>query len=125
MTPLTMDEIKNQIKKACQIYKNYPRPLPQRPHSCLSIYGIRRTPVLKEIFYPTPKEIDMADTVQFVWLQWLNPDERRILWQRFDGTPLKILAYREDLSIRQIRYKIQKSLEKIFSNLSKNRKEKQ
>lgn len=118
MTTPTIKMIKQQIKNACEIYKKYPSPLPKMPHSCLS--NASNSPLQNKPFHPTPEEIDMADTVQFVWLMWLNPDERRILWQRFEGTPLKILAYKEDLSIRQTRYKIKKSLEKILQKLQKN-----
>ena len=118
MTDLTIEYVKQQIKNACAIYKKYPNPMPKMPHSCLALTS---NSISKgKPFHPTPEEIDMADTVQFVWLKWLNPDERRILWQRYEGTPLKILAYKEDLSIRQTRYKIKKSLEKILRNLQKN-----
>ena len=118
MTDLTIEHVKQQIKNACAIYKKYPQPLPKMPHSCLALTS--NSSSKGKPFLPTPEEIDMADTVQFIWLKWLNPDERRILWQRYEGTPLKILAYKEDLSIRQIRYKIKKSLEKILIKLQKN-----
>lgn len=120
MTLLRLDDIEFQIKKACKIYKHFPNPNPKQPQSCLAKISLSDTPSSFSPFQPSPQEIDMADTVQFVWLTWVTPDERRLLWKRCEGVPWKILAYDENLTIRQARYKFQKSLEKILSKLIKN-----
>ena len=120
MAPLQLDDVEFQIKKACQIYKRYPKPYPKNPHSCLAnVIKPNPTHLTNSPLMPSPEEIDMADTVQFVWLNWLTPTEKRLLWRRYDGVPWKILAYEENLTIRQARYKVQKSLEKILSKLIK------
>ena len=123
MAQFSLDDVKLQIKKACQIYRKYPTPKPKQPHSCLASSIISTANEnYNSPLSPTPKEIDMADTVQFVWLNWVTPTERRILWQKYDGVPWKILAYDEGMTIRRARYKAQKALEKILSILIKESK---
>lgn len=122
MTLSRLDDVEFQIKKACKIYKHFPNPKPKQPQSSLlKIMPLESSESFCP-FMPTPQEIDMADTVQFVWLSWVTPDERRLLWKRCEGAPWKILAYNEGLTIRQARYKFQKSLKKILENLIKNNK---
>ena len=117
MPPITLKEIANHIRKTCQIYRRLPTDKPSGYKSTLD----KLTPSQKKqkTFFVTPEEIDMADEVEFNWLSCLLPDERRIVWKRFDGTQWKILAYQENLSIRQVRYIVHRSLKKILKHIKK------
>lgn len=119
MSTYSIEEIENQLLKACQIFMHYKDPSPTNIKSTLG--GLTGSSYEKKAFYPTPKEIDMADTVQFVWLRFLSPDDRRIVWKKYEGTPLKILAHQEGLSLRQLRYRIEKALNKIKDELQKQK----
>ena len=123
MPQITLNDVQEQVKKACQIYKQLPEPKPGNMHSCLSNITLPH-PIFSKTpqKMTTPQEVDMADIVYFDWFSWLLPDERRILCKRYEGMPWKVLAYNEGLSIRQARYKVQKSLEKILTKLIKKHK---
>lgn len=41
---------------------------------------------------PSPAAIDRMDEV-LPWLQWLEPDDARLVWQRANGRPWKLIAY--------------------------------
>ena len=120
MEDITYEDVVYQIKKACQIYRLYKKESPDGFKSCLTSFIPQET---KGAWVPSPKEIDMADKVQFLWLRWLTPKERRLVWFRFDGMPWKVLAYQEDLTIRQARYKVKNSVKIILKNIQKNDKE--
>lgn len=120
MSEITYDDVVHQIKKACQIYRLYKKESPDGFKSCLSSFVIKEA---RGAWVPSPKEIDMADRVQFLWLRWLDPVARRLVWFRFDGLPWKVLAYQENLTIRQARYKVDQSVKIILKNIQKNDKE--
>lgn len=116
--PYTPELVALEIKKACDIFKMYPNGTPKGYRSSLD-------PLLPQSashprpFFPTPQEIDMADTVHFNWMPLLLPQERRLLWHRFSGKRWKVLAYEEGLTIRQARYKIKQTLLKLTHLLNK------
>lgn len=121
MSDLTYDDVIYQIKKACQIYRLYQKEGPSNFKSCLKSL-LPPLSEKKNAFYPTPKEVDMADVVQFKWLRWLSPDDRRLVWKRCDGMPWKVLAFQEDMSVRQARYKMEQSIKTILKNIQNNTK---
>ena len=84
MSEITYDDVVHQIKKACQIYRLYKKESPDGYKSCLSSFVEKEA---RGAWVPSPKEIDMADQVQFLWLRWLDPVARRLVWFRFDGLP--------------------------------------
>jgi len=42
---------------------------------------------------PMPKAIDRMDETM-LWLQWLEPDELRLVWLRAEGVRWKVIAHR-------------------------------
>ena len=46
---------------------------------------------------PSAAAIDRMDTT-LDWLHWLEPDDRRLVWERACGVPWKILAYRHGMT---------------------------
>lgn len=119
MVEVSDEDVVYQIKKACEIYRLYQMEMPKGFKSCLKSFLPKE---VKGAWVPTPKEIDMADRVQFVWLRWLSPENRRLVWLRFDGVPWKVLAYQENLTIRQARYKVAQSVKIILKNLTESDK---
>lgn len=117
MPRYTPKTIALEIKKACEIYKMYPAVKPKGYRSGLA--RLTADTSNTKPFCPTPKEIDKADQVQFVWMRYLSPKDRRLVWKRFEGMPYKILAYQEGLTIRQTRYKIELALKQIATRLNK------
>lgn len=116
MPELTYEDVVYQIKKACQIYRLYKKERPGGFKSCLKSFSKEEA---DGAWVPSPKEIDIADEVEFLWLRWLTPENRRLVWFRFDGMPWKVLAYQENISIRQARYKVDQSIKIILNNLKK------
>lgn len=117
MIPKTIDDVAEQIKRTCQIYRLLPAVHAMGFKS--SLKSLTPDTQKKYFSHITPKEFDMADEVEFKWLSCLLPNERRLVWKRFDGMPWKILAYEENLSIRQARYQVQQALKKILKHIKK------
>lgn len=120
MEPIkSVDDVRHQIKKACEIYKLYPAPHPADIYSSIRYEEIeRQSRSDKNFFHPTPKEIDDADEVQFEWLAHLTVQERRLLWKRFSGMGWKRVAAEDDISERTARNYVNKALEKIYKKLN-------
>lgn len=112
-------DVRNQIKKACEIYKHYPTPRPSDIHSSLRYAYVESKSISdKMYFHPTPKEIDDADDVQFKWLPCLSLIERRLIWKRFSGMGWKRIAGEEGISERTARNYINKALQKLYNRLN-------
>ena len=43
-------------------------------------------------FPPLPEEISDMEEVIFIWLKWLEPVERKIVWLRAERTPWKLIC---------------------------------
>lgn len=102
--PKTTKEVVRTIKKAVQIMKTLPPVQPQGYYS--SLMRLQQN-ALNEFFEvalknktpenvpfpcrPSPTEIDAMWHVCFIWLHWLNVDDRRLVWHRCSGTSWKVL----------------------------------
>ena len=42
---------------------------------------------------PSPDAIDRMDEA-FTWLQWLEPDDAKLVWLRAEGVPWKLFTWR-------------------------------
>ncbi len=114
----SIDDVRNQIIKACEIYKLYPAPHPTGLRSSLRYADIERQSREKQIYFrPTPTEVDDADIVQFDWLPRLSVKERQLLWKRFSGMGWKRLANEAQMCERTARKRIDKALEKLYLQL--------
>lgn len=114
----TIEDVRHQIEKACEIYKLYPIPHPAKIHSSIKYCDI--LPKEKENkFYlrPTPQEIDDADVVQFYWLPLVNVTDRQLVWKRFSGMGWKRVAKEANISERTARNRVNAALETIYKNI--------
>ncbi len=114
----SIQDVRNQIIKACEIYKLYPAPQPANIHSSLRYQDIEQQSQSDKIYFrPTPEEVDDADTVQFEWLPLLSIQERQLLWKRYSGMGWKRLAGEAKVCERTVRNYINKALEKLYRKL--------
>lgn len=119
MKPIkNMQDIKEQLTRACQIYQLYQLPRPEGIRSCLTHYIDDEMLIEDTGFRPTPEEIDDADIVQFEWMPILMPEDRQLIWKRFSGMGWKRLAYEMHISERTARTRISKSLNKLLDKLT-------
>lgn len=116
MRPIkTVQDLKDELKKACQVYQLYPTPRPDGMHSCLAA-GIPALIDPETVKYkPTPAEVDDADIVQFQWLPLLMPEDRLLIWKRFSGTGWKRLAFEIQISERTARNRVNAALKKLLT----------
>lgn len=114
----SINDVRDQIIKACEIYKLYPAPHPTGIHSSLRYAQIEQQSKENQIYFrPTPTEVDDADIVQFEWLPHLSLKERQMLWKRFSGMGWKRLAGESNMCERTARSYVNKALEKLYRKL--------
>ncbi len=108
-------EISEHIRRACEIYKNYPVPKPNKIHTAMrynEIVSLGRE--RGDICCPTPQEVDDADTVQFEWMPLLDMDDRQLVWKRFSGMGWKRLAKEIKVCERTVRNRVNKSIDRLY-----------
>ncbi len=109
------ESVSEQIRRACEIYKNYPVPKPNKIHTALRYNDILSVSRERgDICCPTPQEVDDADTVQFEWMPLLNLDERILVWKRYSGMGWKRLAKETEICEKTARNRVNKSIEKLY-----------
>ncbi len=108
-------DVTNQIQRACEIYKNYPMPRPNRIHSAVRYNEIVMLSRERgDLCYPTPDEVDDADTVQFEWMPLLTINDRQLVWKRYSGMGWKRLAKENAICERTARNRVKKSIDKLY-----------
>ncbi len=119
MKPIkTKEDIKEQIKRACQVFSAYQLPFPGDLQSSLGSLLPTENEQTEIYFSPTPQDIDDADIVQFQWMPILLPKESRLLWERFSGLSWKQVAFNFKISERTARYRAAKAINKLFYTLT-------
>jgi DNA-binding NarL/FixJ family response regulator len=112
----SIEDVKNQIIKACEIYKLYPNPHPSRILSSLRYKDIIQQSRDDKIYFrPTPSEVDDADIVQFEWLPRLSIRDRQLLWKRYSGMGWKRLAKEANICERTARNYVEKALKRLYN----------
>ncbi len=109
------EEVTDHIRRACDIYKNYPVPRPNKIHTALRYHDILILGKERgDTYCPTPQEVDDADTVQFEWMPLLELEDRQLVWKRFSGMGWKRLAKENDVCERTARNRVNKSIDRLY-----------
>ncbi len=112
------EDVQRHIQKACDIYKHYSMPRPNKIHTAIRYLDVMAKGEEKgEYCCPTPTEVDDADIVQFEWLPLLEIDDRRLLWKRFSGMGWKRLATEHNICEKTARNRVKKSIDKLYELL--------
>lgn len=67
---------------------------------------------------PLPEDIDDMEEVLFVWLKWLEPMERRLVWLRAERVRWKVICHRFGMGRTTAWTRYQASLAKIVASLN-------
>jgi hypothetical protein len=123
MGGLTERYVEERIREAVRTLRRLPEAKaqgyvclwPAIKHDPVEILNMEKTPF--RLGPPMPDEIDRMEEVLFVWLKWLEPDERRLVWLRAERVRWKVICGRIgcDRTTAWRRYRI--ALAKLAGNL--------
>lgn len=124
MGGLTEQHVEERIKEAVRTLRRLPDEKargyasfwPTLKRDPLEILNMEKRPF--RLGPPMPDEIDRMDEVLFVWLKWLEPEERRLVWMRAERVRWKIICSRLGVGRTKAWERYQKALARIASKAS-------
>ena len=124
MGGLTEQHVEERIKEAVRTLRRltdekargYASFWPTLKRDPLEILNMEKRPF--RLGPPMPDEIDRMDEVLFVWLKWLEPEERRLVWMRAERVRWKIICSRLGVGRTKAWERYQKALARIASKAS-------
>ncbi len=98
MGGLTEQHVEERIKEAVRTLrrlpeekaKGYASMWPAIKRDPLEILNMEKLPF--RLGPPMADEIDRMDEVLFVWLKWLEPEERRLVWMKAERVRWKVIC---------------------------------
>lgn len=125
MGGLTERHVEERIREAVRTLRRLPEQKargyvslwPAIKHDPVEILNMEKTPF--RLGPPMPDEIDRMEEVLFVWLKWLEPDERRLVWLRAERVRWKVICGRLGVSRTKAWETYQKALIRIASKASR------
>lgn len=100
MGGLTERHVEERIREAVRTLRRLPEERvmgfvslwPPIRHDAVEILNMEKLPL--RLGPPMSDEIDRMEEVLFVWLKWLEPEERRLVWLRAEKVRWKVICGR-------------------------------
>lgn len=124
MGGLTERHVEERIKEAVRTLRRLPD---EKAKGYASVWpAIKRDPVeilnMEKLPFrlgpPMSDEIDRMDEVLFVWLKWLEPEERKLVWMKCERVRWKVICTALGIGRTKAWERYQKALARIASKAS-------